>query len=169
MQLGGRLPLVTAPAWELGVRRAPHGFDEKRDHAALGLPLPCSLGSWEARCSSDAELSLSSLEERGRDAVGRKGVRGLLLVGHEKVPCGFGLRTGDPSSTADGGAGNRGRPASWARNTGKNQGLPEPWTSISFPEIWYAWLGKGGKEGLCVFVGVLRDFGILMKTLSHYS
>ena len=26
-----------------------------------------------------------------------------------------------------------------------------------------------GKEGLCVFVGVLRDFGILMKTLSHYS
>ena len=28
---------------------------------------------------------------------------------------------------------------------------------------------KEGKEGLCVFVGVLRDFGILMKTLSHYS
>ena len=26
-----------------------------------------------------------------------------------------------------------------------------------------------GKEGLCVFVGVLRDFGILMKALSHYS
>ena len=28
---------------------------------------------------------------------------------------------------------------------------------------------KVGKEGLCVFVGVLRDFGILTKTLSHYS
>ena len=25
-------------------------------------------------------------------------------------------------------------------------------------------LGKGGKEGLCEFVGVLRVFGILMKT-----
>ena len=42
----------------------------------------------------------------------------------------------------------------------------------SFPEIRYprlVGLGKGGKEGLCVFVGVLRDFRILMKTLSHYS
>ena len=29
------------------------------NHAALGLPLPCSLGSWKARCSSDAELSLA--------------------------------------------------------------------------------------------------------------
>ena len=28
---------------------------------------------------------------------------------------------------------------------------------------------KVGKEGLCVMVGVLRDFGILMKTLNHYS
>ena len=53
--------------------------------------------------------------------------------------------------------------------TGKNQGLPEPQTSISFPEMRHPVLVKGGKEGLCVFVGVLRDFGILMKTLSHYS
>ena len=65
--------------------------------------------------------------------------------------------------TADG-AGNRGRPASCARITEKNQGLPEPWTSISFPAIGYPGLGKGGKGGLCVFVGVLKDFGILMKT-----
>ena len=96
-----------------------------------------------------------------------KGVKGLLLVGHEKVPHGFGL-TGDPGDTADG-AGNCGKPASQTRITGKNQGLPEPWTSISFPEIWYPRLGKVGKEGLCVFVGVLRDSGILMKTLNHYS
>ena len=27
---------------------------------------------------------------------------------------------------------------------------------------------KGGRKD-CVFVGILRDFGILMKTLSHYS
>ena len=34
--------------------------------------------------------------------LGRKGVKGLLLVGHEKVPRGFGL-TGDPGGdTADG-------------------------------------------------------------------
>ena len=26
---------------------------------------------------------------------------------------------------------------------------------------------KGGRKD-CVFVGILRDFGILMKTLSHY-
>ena len=47
--------------------------------------------------------------------------------------------------------------------------LPEPWTSTSFPEIRYPRLGKGEKEGLCAFVGILRDFSILMKTLSHYS
>ena len=51
--------------------------------------------------------------------------------------------------------------------TGKNQGLPEPQTS--FPEIWYPGLGKAGKEGLCVLLGVLRGFMILTKTLSHYS
>ena len=86
---------------------------------AFGLSLSHSLGSWKAGCSSDIELSLSSLEECRRDTVGRKGVKGLLLVGHEKVPRGFGLRTGDPGDTADG-AGNRGRPASPAWITGKN-------------------------------------------------
>ena len=30
-------------------------------------------------------------------------------------------------------------------------------------------LGKGEKEGLCAFVGILKNFSILMKTLSHYS
>ena len=89
---------------------------------------------------------------------------GLLLVGHEKVPRRFGLKTGDPDNTADG-AGNHRRPASQTWITGKDQGLPKPWTSISFPEIWYPKLGKGRKEGLCV----LQDDGILMKTLSHYS
>ena len=42
--------------------------------------------------------------------MGRKGVKGLSLVGHEEVPRGFGLRTGDRSETADG-AEDRGRPA----------------------------------------------------------
>ena len=88
------------------------------------------------------------------------------MVGHEKVRCDVGLGTEDPGDTADG-AENQGRLASQAWITGKNWGLPEPQTS--FPEIWYPGLGKAGKEGLCVFVGVLRDFGILMKTLSYYS
>ena len=81
------------------------------NHEVLGLPLSLSLGSWKARCSSNAELSLSCLEECRRNAAGRKGVKGLLLLGHEKMPCGFGLRTGDPSDTA-GGAGNQGKLAS---------------------------------------------------------
>ena len=94
----------------------------------------------------------SNSEECRKDAVGRKGVKGLLQVGHEKVPCGFGLRTGDPGDTADG-AGNRGSSASRAEVTGKSQGLPEPRTSISFPEIQYPGLSKAGKEGLvCLWV-----------------
>ena len=124
---------------------ATHGF---------GAPFATRLGSRKARWSSNAELSLSSLEECRRDTVARKGVKGLLLLGHQKVPRGFGLRTGDPSDTA-GGAGNRRRPASRVRITGKNWGLPEPWTSISFPEIRYPRPGKGGKEALGVFVGCL--------------
>ena len=46
---------------------------------------------------------LSAMQLRQQERLpGRKGVKGLLLVGHEKVPHGFGL-TGDCSShTADG-------------------------------------------------------------------
>ena len=55
------------------------------------------------------------------------------------------------------------------RLLGRARGPPGAQTSISFPEVRYPGLGKGGKEGLCVFVAVLRNFGILMKTLSHYS
>ena len=86
--------------------------------------------------------------------LGRKGVKGHLLVGHEKVPHGFGL-TGDCGSNTVDGAGTK--------------GLPDPQTSTSFPEIWYPGLGEGEKEGLCASVGILKDFSILMKTLSRYS
>ena len=41
------------------------------------------------------------MEECRKDITVRKGVKGLLLVGQEKVPCGFGLRTRDPSDTAN--------------------------------------------------------------------
>ena len=75
-------------------------------------------------------------------------------MGYEKVPHGSGLTGDNGDDTADG-AGTK--------------GLPEPRTSTSFPEIRYPGLGKGEKEGLCVFVDILKHFSILMKTLSHYS
>ena len=80
--------------------------------------------------------------------MGRKGMKGLLLVGHEKVPHGFGL-TGDCGShTADGaGSLNHGLLLHFLR-----YGTPD-WTE---------------EEGRTVFVGILKDFSILMKTLSHY-
>ena len=70
-------------------------------------------------------------------------------MGHEKVPHGFGL-TGNCSSHPADGAGSL------------NHGY------TSFPEIRYPGLGTGrGKD--CASVGILKDFSILMKTLSHYS
>ena len=67
-------------------RRSSHaGFN----YVVLGLE-PRGLGSRKAKCSIHAELSLSSLEECRRDNAGRKGVKGLLLLGHEKVPWGLG-------------------------------------------------------------------------------
>ena len=75
-------------------------------------------------------------------------------MGHEKVPHGYAL-SGDHSGDTVDGAGT--------------EGLPEPQTSTSFSEILYPGLGKGQKEGLHAFVGILKNFSILMKTLSHYS
>ena len=31
------------------------------------------------------------------------------------------------------------------------------------------WTAQREKGGLCVSMGILKDFSILMKTLSHYS
>ena len=85
---------------------------------------------------------------------GRKGEKGLLLVGREKVPHGFGL-TGDCGSHTTG-----------SHTTG---------AGILNHRLLFLFLrygtrtGQREKEGLCVFVGILKDFSILMKTLSHYS
>ena len=46
-------------------------------------------------------------------------------------------------------------------------GREELQTSISFSEIWYPGLGKGGKD--CVFVVILKDFSIFNEELIHYS
>ena len=67
-------------------------------------------------------------------------------------PHDFGL-TGDHSSDTADDARNWG--ATWATNFFS-------WDTVP-------WTGQREKEGLCVFVGILKDFGILMKTLSHYS
>ena len=39
----------------------------------------------------------------------------------------------------------------------------EPRTSISFSEIQYPGLGRGERKD-CAFAGILKDFGISMKT-----
>ena len=118
-------------SWKWGCRgRSAPGFKPRcrshvgSNHVVWGLPLLLGLGSGKARCSRHTELSLSGLGEcrkkrqcgkerqcgKKRYNVGRKGVKGLWLVGHEKVPHGFLLRTGD-HSYAVAGAGNQGRPA----------------------------------------------------------
>ena len=81
--------------------------------------------------------------------LGRKGVKGLLLVGHEKVPHGFGLPGDCSSHTTGAGILNH---------------------RLLFLFLRYGTLtGQREKEGLCASVGILKDFTILMKTLSHYS
>ena len=45
---------------------------------------------------------------------------------------------------------------------------PESRTSTSFPEIRYPTLGRGRRKD-CASVGMLEDFSILMKKLSHCS
>ena len=73
-----------------------------------------------------------------------------MLLGREKVPHGFGLTRDCGSHTSDG-----------ARSL--NHGL-----LLLFLRYGTPGQGRGrGKE--CASVGVLEDFSILMKTLSHYS
>ena len=109
-----------------------HGGHTREDHVALGCSLlPRGLGS-------------------RRDITGREGVKGLLLVGHEKVLHGFGLTGDHGGDRADG-----------ARSL--NHGLLlRSWDTV--PRT-----GQREKEGLCASVGILKDFSILMRTLSHYS
>ena len=66
------------------------------------------------------------------------------MMGHEKVPHGFGLTGDHGDDTADG---------------ARTQWLPEPQTSTSFPERRYPGLAKGRRKD-CEFVGILKDFSI---------
>ena len=83
-------------------------------------------------------------------------MKGLLLVGHEKVLRGFGLRTGDRGSDTADGAGNHGRPTSQTQITGKYWGPPEPQTFSIFVKYstpdWLDWAKRGRKECLCLWV-----------------
>ena len=54
---------------------------------------------------------LAVWKEEGEILLERKGVKGLFLVGHEKVPRRFRL-TGDHGGNTADGAGNQGRSAS---------------------------------------------------------
>ena len=87
--------------------------------------------------------------------MGMKAVKGLLLVGHEKVPHDFQLRNGDLGDRADG-AGNCRRPARPAWITGKDRELAEPRTSIFFLRYgipdWPGWAKWGRKDWVYLWV-----------------
>ena len=81
---------------------------QQEEPCGFGSPFATQLRKPESKMQQQCRALFLAVHKNAGDAVGRKGVKGLLLVGHEKVPCGFGIRTGDPSNTADG-AGNQGR------------------------------------------------------------
>ena len=64
-------------------------------------------------------------------------------MGQDKVPCGFGIGTGDHSDTAEGLPAERGL-------LERTKGLPEPQTSISLPDTRYPGLGTGEGRTVCV-------------------
>ena len=68
----------------------------------------------------------------------RKGEKGLLLVGYEKVPHGSGLTGDHDGDTADG---------------ARTEGLPEPQTSTSFLRYGTPDWAKGRRKG-CVHLWV---------------
>ena len=72
-------------------------------------------------------------------------------MGQEKVPGGFGLRTGDPSNTADG-SGNCRRPDSQAQITGKNWGLPEPLLFLFLRYGTLDWANGRRKDCVCLWM-----------------
>ena len=71
-------------------------------------------------------------------------------MGHEKVPHGFGL-TGDRNGDTADGAGNWGAP--WATDF-----YFFSWDTV--PQT-----GQSEKEGLCAFVGILKDFSIFKEDI----
>ena len=99
----------------------PRSFGESWDHAALGCWAFCHVA-----------------QEAGETLPGRKGVKGFLLVGHEKVPHGVGLSGDHGGYTADGAG---------------TEGLLELQTSTSFPEIQYREPGRGRRKD-CVHLWV---------------
>ena len=89
-----------------------YGSHAELETPSLGAPFTRGLGSRR----DNARLGMGQC----KTLQGRKGVKGLLLVGLEKLPHGFELRTGDSDDIADG-AGDWGRPAIPAQMTERNQ------------------------------------------------
>ena len=82
-------------------------FRRREDHEVLGEKGEDHVIRGEKR-EDHLVLECSFLPRRlgRRDTAGRKVVKGLLLMDQEKVPCGFGLRTGDQVSETTDGSGN---------------------------------------------------------------
>ena len=81
--------------------------------------------------------------------LGRKRVKGLLLVGHEKVPHGFGLTRDRSGDTAD---------------SAGTEGMPEPWTCTSLLRYGAPDWAKGRWKD-CAFMGILKDFSIFNEDI----
>ena len=91
------------------------------------------------------------------------GRRTLAHPGQEEVPCGFGLRTGDCSDTADG-AGTAGDLPAEHRSLGETKGRSEPGLLGFFPlkcdtSDWPDWAKWGGGRQDCVCLWAFKGSG----------
>ena len=143
----------------------------------LGFKLKAAARRDQRQCRTrDGGQCRTMRGDNARPCGGGRGVKGLSLVGHEEAPCGLGLRSEDRGSNSADGAGDHGRPPRRAQMTERNR-EPCAVDFCSFPSGGRYFRmtcsetglpGQSGKGGLCVFVGVLRDFGVLRAKFCHY-
>ena len=131
--------------------KSRRGGHDKKNHAALGLPLPHSLGSQKARCSSNAELSqqFGRMQERG---CGKERGERTFAGGPREGTTQVWIKNWR-SQQHSWWCWELREACQWSMDYWEDLGLPEPQTCISFPEIRYPWLAKGGKNDcVCVWV-----------------
>ena len=98
------------------------------------------------------QSSLLAVWKNAGETLGRKGVKGLLLLGHEEVPCGFGLRTGESGDTADGVRTKGGLPAKLGLlgRTGGHLSHRLLFLSLRYGTL--DWAKGGRKDCMCLWV-----------------
>ena len=76
---------------------------------------------WHLNTKGRPPCAMEKVRDLAGPCGGKKGWKRLSTAGHEEVPHGFGLRTGDLADTDDG-VGNRGRPAQQGTDYGEEPG-----------------------------------------------